>query len=425
MLSLGTMLLIRRILCTGLILISLFASGQQVNLSSFQHELRWLDEDRFPPLLLDGAIRDSLFGIAGRTLQQKFGAAAYSAPEQVDYKLNSAGFGKLKMMPPAASSNPNHYQAAILSLLTRATVGFDVLWQLKIEVRQGGKKVFSGETSHQLIHYGDGAWFTPKSFTETFQMLMQELTELSPPLAKVLVLEGGIDYASLLLENSEAWDLKRNANILGYGQPAFGPFVTLEAGKIDTPVVRINSNLGREDGLMLINGKLFFNQYKISQRTKTRFCKLLLQHGNDTITSLFAIQDSSEEARRTFLSDLLTNDEDNNSQTISSGSKLWGKIRTPESTWEFLLHDFGNDERIDDCIITNGTDTIGLFYDRQDGKATGLGLLLAKDKNGAHLASAKFSMGTPIIRMHKDLPQSLQQAIATFYAIYFSVRFVR
>src|SRR5512137_1567281 len=53
-------------------------SAQTLHLTSVQHELRWLDEYSFPPLVNDQPIRDSLLQTAARTLAAKYGSTNYT-----------------------------------------------------------------------------------------------------------------------------------------------------------------------------------------------------------------------------------------------------------------------------------------------------------------------------------------------------------
>jgi hypothetical protein len=157
-------------------------SAQQLNLTSLQHELRWLDEMTFPPLVKDSAFSQQLLQHAASALSRKFKTDSSTIPRHVNYRTIDM-FGKPRMLTPAAPPHPDDYQASLLSFITRATAGFDVYWQMKVEVQQHGKTVYSKETKHQILNYEPrNGWYDENTFVEHFSVLLDELLELGPSL---------------------------------------------------------------------------------------------------------------------------------------------------------------------------------------------------------------------------------------------------
>ena len=81
------------------------AVSQQLNLTSVQHELRWLDEMHFPPLIKDSMVSNQLLEYTVSALSRKFRNDSSTIPRQVNYRKIDM-FGKPRLMEPAKSPNP-------------------------------------------------------------------------------------------------------------------------------------------------------------------------------------------------------------------------------------------------------------------------------------------------------------------------------
>lgn len=409
---------------------SFTASTQTVHLSSVQHELRWLDEGTFPPLVNDALVRDSILQMTAQTLAVKFGATDFTKPSQIDYRLINM-FGKPKFKSPEGSGNDNDYQASVLSFITRATTGYDVLWTMKAEVRQKGKTVFSKEITHQLLNFeSSGAWFDEESFTTSFKKLLDELLELTPPLAYKYVLGNGLDYAELLKKNSDAWEVSKKSNPLGFGTPSFGPYNTVLAEKLDTAVLRKETKLGKETSISTRdnfssagnNSPLVFNQYKIVDRSKTKFCQLQLSNGTDTMQAYFAVGILRREARKTVLGTIFGNQSESSSSTLAYNRDVAGTITTDTLSWDFNINGYDQSGFFRSGYLALGQEEYLLEYQQGTGFKRDA---IVKTGSGEYVADLEFSFSDATLRIRKQLDPMTEQAIATLYAVLLSVKNVQ
>lgn len=405
-------------------------AAQTLHLTSVQHELRWLFEGAFPPLVNNQTVRDSVLQTAARTLAAKYGAANYTIPDKIDYRL-IAMFGKPKFKTPEEKGSEGDYQAAVLSFITRATTGLDVLWSMKVEVKQKGKTVFSKEVTHQLLSYeATSPWFDEESFVSNFSKLLEEALELTPPLAYKMVLGNGIDYAELLKQNSEPWDVSKKSNPLGFGMPSFGPYATVLAEKMDSAVVRTETKLGKETSIGTRdnftsgsgNSLLVFNQYKIVDRSKTKFGELLLSNGTDTTRSVFAVGILQREARKTVLGHLFGDQNESSSSTLSYNRHIAGSISTDTLDWEFNISGYDQSGAFRRGYLALGQEEYLLEYKQGTGFKREA---ILKTGSGEYVANLEFTFSDANLRIRKKLDPMTEHAIAAFYAVLLSVKNVQ
>lgn len=405
-------------------------AAQTLHLTSLQHELRWLDEGAFPPLVNEATVRDSVLQTAAKTLAAKYGATNYSTPDKIDYRLINM-FGKPKFKSPEEKGNEGDYQASILSFITRATTGFDVLWSLKVEVKQKGNTVFSKEITHQILNYEvTGSWFNEESFVSSFKKLLDEVLELSPPLAYKFVLGSGLDYAEWLKQNSEPWEVSKKSNPLGFGMPSFGPYSTILAEKMDSAVLRTKTKIGKETSIGLSdnlnvgagNSPLAFNQYKIVDLSKTKFGELRLANGSDTTRAVFAVGILQREARKTVLGHLFGKQDESSSSTIAYNRDIAGTITTDTLDWEFNINGYDQSGFFRSGYLTLGQEEYLLEYKQGTGFKREAVL---KTGSGEYVADLEFTFSDANLRIRKKLDPMTEQAIATFYAVLLSVKNVQ
>ena len=399
------------------------AVSQQLNLTSVQHELRWLDEMHFPPLIKDSMVSNQLLEYTVSALSRKFRNDSSTIPRQVNYRKIDM-FGKPRLMEPAKSPNPEDYQASVLSLITRATTGFEVFWQMKVEVQQHGKTVYSRETKHQLLNYEQGiSWFDESSFMEHFSVLVDELLELRPALPEKYVLGNGVDHAQVLRDQGHNWKVDKNGTPIGFGKPSFGPYVTLDAGKQDTAVIRSSTYRGKESSIGSDGGRLFFDQFKTYDYSKTKFCFLKLGNDQDTLEASYAVLVRGVESRRTFLSNLLSNNDETGSNSSGySRRNIEGMIRTDSMTWSFVLDGYGSDGTINGGHLSNDQAYFRIFYRQHAGYHWEI---ITQNDQGEYLASLEFRTSGPELHLLKKLDKQSVDAIAVMYAVMMSARNVQ
>lgn len=396
--------------------------AQQLNLTSLQHEVRWLDEVRFPPYVKDPTISKEILNFTSSALAKKFNVTPGKIPGQIDYKF-IAMFGKPRFSPPAGSDNPNDHQASILSFITRATSGTEVYWEMKAEVKQNGKTIYSRETKHELANYDAGwEWFTDRSFIANFTMLIDELLELRPALAYKQILGKGVDYAEQLRMQSEPMVVTKNSNLLGFGMPSFGPYTTISAGRLDTPVIRTKKVLGTESSVGVSSGVLSFDQFKNIDQTKRKLCYLQLLSGSDTLDAVYSVINRTLGQRRTFLSDLLSKDDENNTPSSVSYRNLAGMIRIDTMEWEFQISAYDNSGSIGGGFLQNEQNNFQLSFNQPRGLQREI---LTTNQNGEHVASLMLRSSDPELRIWNTLDPSTARALAALYAVIMSARNVQ
>jgi hypothetical protein len=396
-------------------------AAQQVNLTSIQHGVRWLDEVRFPPHVKNPGVSSNIMTHTVSALSKKFNVDAGTIPPEIDYKLIMM-FGKTRLTPPARSSNAKDYQASVLSLITRATSGTDIFWEMKTEVRQNENVIYSRETRHQLLNYEPGhSWLDESSFRKHFNILIDELFELSPPLSQKIVLGKGIDHAELLKTDSQTWEVLNATNILGFGLPSFGPYTTLDAGKLDTPVIRTKKIFNTESSIGVSDGKGFsFDQFRNIDFSKRKICYLQLNTGSDTLQAIYSIIVRSTGARRTFLSTLLSNDdEDVQLPPSSSYRNIAGMIKTDSSTWDFNISSYNKDGSIGSATLTNEHENFQLFFKQHQGMHWEI---ITTNQNGEYLASLDSRSSGKKLTVRNNLDRHALNAIAGLYAVLMSTR---
>jgi hypothetical protein len=399
------------------------STAQQVNLTSLHHEVRWLDEASFPPFAKDSVISRNMLAYTSSALSRKLNVNPGTIPRQVEYKLINM-FGKPRFVSAANSANPNDYQASILSFITRATTGYEVFWEMKAEIRQNGKTIFSRETRHELLNYEASLnWFDEASFIQHFSVLIDELLELRAPLTQKYVLGSGIDYAELLRNNGKTWSITKNPNLLGFGHPSFGPFTTLGAGKLDSPVIRIKKVLGTESSLSFYSDKTWsFDQFKTIDFTKKKVCFLELASGPDTLQAIYSINTHTIDQRRTFLSDLLSNDHDeNNAPPTISNRNIIGMIRTDTIGWQFMIQ-YHSDGTLGGGYLTNDQHNFQLLFKHHKGSHWEI---ISVGKNGEYFASLDVRTSGSDLLIRNDLDSQTIHAIAVLYAVLMSTRNVQ
>jgi hypothetical protein len=326
--------------------------------------------------------------------------------------------------PPPSSAKKEDYHAAVLSLITRGTTNTDVYWHLKVEVHHRGKIAYSRETSHQLLNYDAGiVWFTRNSFQEHFKILFEELLELSPALSKKYILGKGIDYAERLQTDGALWEVDRKSNQAGFGTPSFGPYTTLDAGKLDTAEIRNKVKKRGDTEIGFSTDGLIFDQFQTIDFTRITFCFLLLESGKDTIRSNYYIRNHKSGTSRTFLSELLSGDDEYSPpESMFRHRSISGSIQTDTITWAFSLQNLQNNGSLSGGYLTH-SDTY--FRLKINLRGTKRAAVIVTTQDGAYLASLSYNPSGAQMRMLKDIDNNTGNAIATLYAVLLSTKNVQ
>lgn len=400
------------------------STAQHVNLTSLQHEVRWLDLASFAPLEKDPAVSKHMLTYTSAALARKLNADTGTVPAQVAYKLIN-WFGKPRFESPARSSNPKDFQASVLSFITRATTGYEVFWEMKIDIQQNGKTIYSKDTRHQLLNYDEGyISFDDSTFLHHFCVLIDELLELREPIAGNYILGKGIDYPEQLRTHAMTWSVTKNPNILGFGQPSFGPYTTLGAGKLDSPVIRIKQVLGKESSVRFSSDKsISFDQFKTVDLSKRKVCFLQLGSGPDTLEAIYSINTRTVGQRRTFLSELLSNDDDDDHLPPNTSNRnVVGVIRTDSTKWQFLIQSYQANGAIGGGYLSNDQYEFQLRYRLHKGSHWEV---ISVDNEGNYVASLDVTSSGSNLLVRKELTSQTIHTIAVLYAVLMSTRNVQ
>jgi hypothetical protein len=171
-------------------LTGLTASAQQVALTSLQHVVRWVSLGQFPDYINQPSVQQTVLNVTGEALKKKFNTTEVQIPGAVDYRYIS-GFSRGSLQKPSSGEG---YRVSLMSYLTRATVGFAVLWKMEVQVQQGGNTVFQKSTEHELEYFSatgyftNDAWMNEEEFIKYYTDLLNEALENRPPLeAKIVI----------------------------------------------------------------------------------------------------------------------------------------------------------------------------------------------------------------------------------------------
>jgi hypothetical protein len=396
-------------------------NAQTINITSFQHTLRWLDEGSFPPYVTRENVKDALMNAAASGLSNHFNSIVVNKPSTVEYK-NIMMFGKPVIKAPAASSHPGDFQVSLFSFLTRATTGMEVFWTMKIIVHRDGNEVYSHEIKHQLKNYNTGhSWFTEDEFIDLFALLMNELFENREALGTVITLGTKPENKdSVLRANSEKWKVDKNKELLGFGKPSFGPYTTIEAGQTDSAAIRRKSKAGKETSIEISNGKTGFDQNKLIDKDITKFCSLVLSSGTNTTEVFFSIMTSSRRQKQTALGLLFSGNNENKNSTLFYDRNITGAITPGNDSlhWTFSLDHYVNGE-----LNGGSLDNEQVSFTLSTTSLTGLKKeIVVSDQKGTYLAALVTGFSTTEILLRKDLPSTYQQAIAALFAVLTSVK---
>lgn len=182
----------KAILCFFGILLTVFGYGQQAEIVVFRHDLRWVDETRFPNYFLNEDIKDSIFEATHQEITKYLNLTEIKIPENVSYKIIN-GFGNQKVEMPKAISE-NDFEVGIFSFITRGTVGSSVLWKFNLVIKKKGEIFLKKEIIHELEYFNVSGylttkrWLSPEEFQDIYIRLLKESLGVVPPSEKVIII---------------------------------------------------------------------------------------------------------------------------------------------------------------------------------------------------------------------------------------------
>ena len=145
---------------------------------------------------------------------------------------------------------------------------------------------------------------------------------------------------SALEANSEKWKVKLHKGF-GMGKPEFGPYATLNVGKVDSPVLRKKTKEGSYTGA-IITGEGWdwdFSKYQMVEKRKAY--TMQISGDADTTELLFSMYTVSHDKQLTFLGEMLSKNDEGKNQTLGYKKNVSGIISTGLDSlpWRFLIED--------------------------------------------------------------------------------------
>ena len=244
---------------------------------------------------------------------------------------------------------------------------------------------------------------------------------------------------SVLESNSEKWKVKQHRPMFGIAKPSFGTYTTIDAKKLDSPVIRRKTKDGSatEINFSSQGWDLDISKFKTFEKRKVYMMKMATDE--DTVEIAFAVHAISKEKSQTLAGKLLSKNDEGKDETLAYKKIISGIIMTGfDSTYpKFYLEDYLSTRQTTDNFSENkSTITRGYILAANDSlftepimhsidKPTGKyffewqkGIFINRI-NDTHIAALKFTDGqSPFyIWIRKDIESRLQQAIAAFFTV--------
>ena len=100
---------------------------------------------------------------------------------------------------------------------------------------------------------------------------------------------------SALEANTERWKVKQHRGLFGMAKPEFGPFVTLDAEKLDSTVIKKRTKDSSWSGVSISSEGWDWDISKFKTFEKKKFYRMLVTKEADTAELLFSIYSVSKE----------------------------------------------------------------------------------------------------------------------------------
>ena len=245
---------------------------------------------------------------------------------------------------------------------------------------------------------------------------------------------------SVLEANSEKWKVKLHRGMSGMAKPEFGPYITIDLEKLDSPVLRKRTKEGSYTGASYSSKGWDWDFSKYETVEKRKAYSMRITGGTDTAELLFSIYRISNEKNLTFFGELMSKDDERKNQTLAYKTFVSGIVTTSYDSlpWRFFVEDsfstkeeavpYGTTRFTRGYIITGGdslfTEPILSQIGSRENKffvewQTGVFINGSNDK---HIAALKF--GTPgdlsnpfYTWIRNDIDKAQQHAIASVFAL--------
>ncbi|ULQ57783.1 hypothetical protein KJS94_06175 [Flavihumibacter rivuli] len=251
---------------------------------------------------------------------------------------------------------------------------------------------------------------------------------------------------STLEANSEKWKVKMHKGF-GLGKPSFGPYVTLDVEKTDSPVFRKRTKEGSYRGAIISSESWDWDFSKYEATETKKAYRMMVAAESDTTELLFSLYSVSHDKQLTFFGEMMSKDDEGKNLTLGYKKTASGiiAIGTDSISWRFLIEDsfsrkdvpqgyFNDSKRLTTAYIITGSDS--LFAEpimQQIGKEVEKysfqyqkGIFI-NDSKGTHLAALKSGtagdLSNPFyVWIRKDVQAADQQAIASLFVLLMMIK---
>jgi hypothetical protein len=226
---------------------------------------------------------------------------------------------------------------------------------------------------------------------------------------------------SLMMAKCEKWNVVYKNGMLTLSQPGSAWVFTMNLSKLDSGKLKQK----RKDSTDIeFSGSGGLNQSKYMTITRNRVYKLQMGTDTNSTAALFVVANQSNEKRQTFLGKLMSKNDEDENEVLSSESNVYGTIKRNNlaTAWKFSLKNlsanhFGNSGLPfslfypAEGFLTSETDS--LYLERASFKADAV----LVNAEGHHVGAVKFRKKPFVIWVRKDIDNSLQDAAALFFGV--------
>jgi hypothetical protein len=217
---------------------------------------------------------------------------------------------------------------------------------------------------------------------------------------------------------SENWRVKENRKVFGISQPAFGPYTTTIAEKLDSQKVKKKTNEGVWFESEIGSGSGVDVMKDMTIQTK-KYYRMQVAQGTDTAEAVFSVLLTSKEKRQTVLGKILSKDDEDKDGVIDSYLDLAGEINSGKEPagWKFVVNHHKRLFGFGSAYLKNDQDSM---YTKDAGNQ----IVLVNGK-GEQCAGLRFPGMTSTkfyTWIRNDQPVALRSSIATLFAVIIGVK---
>lgn len=231
---------------------------------------------------------------------------------------------------------------------------------------------------------------------------------------------------SIMIANSEKWNVNYKQGTFTLSQPGSEQTFTMNLIKLDSGKLKQK----RKDSTYIeFSGSEGFDQSKYMTIKKSRLYKLQAGTDENSTEALFAVANKSNQKRQTFLSKVLSKNDEGKNEVLSDTTTISGSIKrnNAATAWTFSLDNLSSNNtgnrQLPFIILSPPqgylkSEKDSLFLERASFKADAV----LANAQGDHLGAVKFKKRPFIIWVRKDIDNSLQDAIGVLFGVMIGMR---